>query len=187
MRVSGNSIRKYSTDEPAKIETQNVQKNVVNIDQYITEMNADISLRNIDRYFNLKIHQVNLKDQFLKDFEIKYTVDNKLALELEVQLFCGSESISFSEKIFWKGIPIDVTALIRKHLSFKIKYCDLPLFSSIIFRIKTTVKIPKEKQKKEEKTVEKKTIAWVNFRVFDHLKRLKTGKVKEYNFYFRHA
>jgi hypothetical protein len=180
--MSGNSIRKYSTDENPlhmNLKIHKTTKQDIKIDDCISEMNANIPLSNVKKLFNIKVHQLRLKDNLLKQHDIKYTDDNMLALELDLQLFCGSECISSIQKILWKGIKTDVNALIRNHLSFNIKYCDLPLFSSIIFKIKAHIKIPKEKKKKEEKLFEKKTIAWVSFRLFDHLKRLKSGIKKE--------
>lgn len=176
--MTGNIIRKHSTSEnPASfnLKVQKGSQEEIIIDDCVSEMNKNIPLSNIKKQFNIKIHQLRLQDNFLKHHEVKYTDDKMLGLEIDIQLFCGSECISTIHKILWKGIKTDIRALIRKHVCFDIKYCDLPLFSSVIFKIKALVVIPKEKKKKEEKLYEKKTIAWVSFRLFDHLKRLKSG------------
>ena len=88
-----------------------------------------------------------------------------------MQLFCGNEPISHKVKIPQTvnrekdllNIPLNSMA------SFDVKYCDLPLFSNIIIKIKSFV------------LDKRKTIAWVNFRLFDHLKRLKTGNIDKDN------
>ncbi len=144
------------------------------MEESINELNNNISLKNITRQFSFKIHILKLKDDFLKRFDI-YQINGKLlGIELEVQLFCGNEPISQSQKYHWKGISTEPNALLGKNLNFNIKYRDLPVFSSIIFKFKIPLKLP-EKNKTDGKIFEKKTIAWYNFKIFDHLKRLRTG------------
>ena len=79
-------------------------------------------------------------------------------LEFKIQIFCGNEAISNSHKISWKGMgggistslnlnlnlndnENEITALINKRLFFDLKYSDLPLISTIVFKIKTNVKV----------------------------------------------
>ena len=88
--------------------------------------------------------------------------------------------------------------MINKKLTFNIKYKDLPLFSTIVFKINAKLKKIKnnsdnkegnegkeinhqenfKENKKKLKFRSTKTIAWVIFRIWDHNKRLKTGKIK---------
>jgi len=97
---------------------------------------------------------------------IKQNKSNSSSLEITMQLFCGREPIShevcLSQTISPEKDLINIP--LNFMVAFNVKYCDLPLFSNIIIKIKSFV------------LDKRKTIAWVNFRLFDHLKRLKTGK-----------
>jgi hypothetical protein len=140
-------------------------------------MNTNIRIKNILRPFNIKLNILRINNNLLKSI---FNLNNKLVntnnssmltLEISSQIFCGNESISHKIKIIKNGTfeffsNIELNTLIN----FNLKYSDLPLFSNLIVKLNSLVKLNGE--------TKKLTIAWVNFRLFDHLKRLKTGKIK---------
>ena len=112
------------------------------------------------------------KQDFLQNLNLHYLQEGFIDFEIEVKMFCGSECISNGFKLNWKGRNNNLTALFNRTLKFDIRYCDLPIFSSLIIKFRTLVQVEESKNKKE---IEKKTVAWINFRLFDHSKLLKTG------------
>jgi hypothetical protein len=148
------------------------------VEEYLDEMKSSISIRSINRDFNIKLHLIKLSNCLTKNLEFGHPNKNPniIQLEIKAQIYSGNHLINKMFPLTWKGLSNNITALIREDIIYDLKYSDLPLFSNIIFKIRSLIKVPHPKDKKK-KCLEKRTIAWANFRLFDHLKRLKTGKI----------
>ena len=88
-----------------------------------------------------------------------------------MQIYCGSEAFTKPRTIKWKGVKGDLNPLINRRIYFSLQYYKLPMFSSILFKIKHL------KYSKNYELISHETVAWANFRLFDHNRRLKTGKI----------
>jgi len=89
-----------------------------------------------------------------------------------MQLFCGSKAFSEPRYILYNGKINEKYLCINKRIYFNTKYKDIPNFASLIFEIKSLCPISEETKK-----LDYKTVYWVNFRLFDHTKSLKSGKI----------
>lgn len=130
------------------------------------------------RPFNIKLNILRINTNMLKSIftapKNKLVNTNKnnsmLTLEISSQIFCGNEPISHKIKIIKNGnFEFFSNTKLNTLINYNLKYSDLPLFSNVIVILNSLVKLNGE--------TKKFTIAWVNFRLFDHLKRLKTGKI----------
>jgi hypothetical protein len=169
-----NRMRNVSLKSRGSLEKEKDEE-IFNLEEYIDLMNSNISLKNINRPFKINFHMIILRNDLINNHDIFYETPKCLNLEIEVQMYCGMDSVTQCHKLYWKGISNNPAALIKKILIFDIKYSNLPLMSSLIVKIKIPVKASND-AKNEEKKLGKKTVAWTNFRLFDHLKKLKSGK-----------
>lgn len=141
----------------------------INVSQFIEEINENICIENLMRPFSFNLKQLELTKHFSSAFDEKK--DNFLILHIKVQLFCGAEPFSSPKILKWKGGSGDLNPLIMRKICFGLQYKTLPLFSSILFKVKLL------KYSKTYDLLRHSTIAWANFRLFDHNRRLKTGKI----------
>lgn len=113
-----------------------------------------------------------LKEDYVKSLNLTLSEEGLVNLEIEAKICCGSESISKPIKFPWSGSLTKISSQLYRTLVFDIDYCNLAIFSSLIIKIKSLMKNQNTKNINE---IEKKTIAWMNFRLFDYSKLLKTG------------
>ena len=88
------------------------------------------------------------------------------------QLYCGSEPLSKMKKITLTCDSDDLHPVFNKRIYFDLFYHNLPPFVSLNITIKHMIYNSTKNFDLE------KIIGWVNFRLFDHKKRLMTGKHK---------
>jgi hypothetical protein len=106
--------------------------------------------------------------------ELYQDINNYHHFTMDLQLFCGVQAVSNCVKINWtRKSYMQHAQRSKTRVNFNIPYKALPLYTSLVVKIKAFLNVEDEKTKK--KTIEKKTIAWVNFRLFDYLKKLRTG------------
>jgi hypothetical protein len=174
-----NSNNKYKSNINHKVtlkkevmiveENENEEENILNnihIDKYIKELNEDIDISNIPKQFSIKLGQLQFNKKCLNSGFQK----NKIfTIKIKCQLFCGQESYSKSTTYKWKGIEGQQSPIFNKDMLFGLKYKNLPLFSSLVIKIKQLFYNDKNE------VINHKTIAWTNFKLFDHNRRLKTG------------
>jgi hypothetical protein len=134
-------------------------------EQYIEDMNKNINIKQIDRSFSIRLKEIILNEKYIES--INRSKEPFIDFEIMMKLYCGNKAISKSIDIRVRKGRHNLNFLLMRRIYFDILYSGLPLYSSIIFKIKTPVI--------EEKKVTKKTIAWANFRLFDYLRHLKTG------------
>jgi hypothetical protein len=145
------------------------QDNKININKFIEELNEDIYINNLTRPFSINLKQLDLNKNYNSAFDEKK--EQFLILLVKVQIFCGAEPFSQPRMLKWRGTSSDQNPLFNKRIYFDLKYKNLPLFSSILFKVKHL------KYNKNYELMSHTTIAWTNFRLFDHNRRLKTGKI----------
>ena len=145
-----------------KIETPLVEK-------FIEELNQPILINNLNRPFSILIKQLEMND---KPHNSAFDPSKeKFVVFLEkAQIFCGSEPFSNPRSIKWVGLSSDQNPLLSKRIYFSVPYKKLPMFASILFKVKLL------RYNKSYQLMKHETIAWANFRLFDHNRRLKTGK-----------
>jgi hypothetical protein len=140
------------------------------VDQHLGEITNSIHLNSISRPFIMILRNL----QFPKMLNLNSLTDsgkeNLLILTIKVQVYIGSQPFSKPKLIKWTGYTANQNPLFNKKLFFDLKYSNLPLFSGLLFQIRHI------KLNKKQEIDSQNIIAWGNFRLFDHNKRLKTGK-----------
>jgi hypothetical protein len=138
------------------------------INKIIQEINEPIFIQKLPRPFSLLLNNLELKDRIYNSaFDPKK--ENFTVLMIKVQIFCGSESFTDPRFEKWKGYK-DQNPLLNRKIYFDIQYRKLPMEASIVFKVKLL------QYNKQYKLAKHETVAWANFRLFDHNRRLKTGK-----------
>jgi hypothetical protein len=168
IRLSGGSISKNSSVSNNKID-EIFSNEIKNYENHISELNSNISIRNIWKMFQIKLEMFNIRKEYLSSLNMMLSKDKTFSFEVEAKIYCGIEEVSKGIKFPWKGELSSTSSMLQRTLIFDILYCNLPIFSSLILKFKALLKTTGKKE------IEKKTIAWLNFRLFDHLKILKTG------------
>jgi hypothetical protein len=151
--------------------TTNININLNNnipIDIYLEEIDEPINIQNLNRPFSIMLKQLELNKLYNSAFEEKKAFQSFV---IKIQIYCGSDTFSNSRLIKWRGSPTDTNPLINRRIYFSVQYQSLPMFSSIVFKVKHL------KFNKNNELMKHHTIAWANFRLFDHNRRLKTGKI----------
>lgn len=138
------------------------------VEKYIKEINDPIVINDIIRPFSIDFRQLFLNKSLVSTVDDKK--DHYLALSIKIQIYCGSKPFSNPRLIKWKGPSQDQHISVDRKIYFSLEYHNLPIFSSILFKIKHM------KYNKNNELSKLETIAWTNFRLFDHNRRLKTGK-----------
>jgi hypothetical protein len=150
------------------------------VEKFLEDINKPIIIQNLTRPFSiflkgLELIQLNkpeLKKKMTKSVSKNLNGDNlTVTLLLKIQIFCGSEPFSNARMIKWKGLKDDKYPVLNKRIYFDLQYYKLPMFSSIVFKIKKLL------YNKNNDLTDHETLAWANFRLFDHNRRLKTGKI----------
>ena len=174
VKLSGGSIRKNSdlNKENDNKEINSKSNNMKKYEIFITDLNSNISIRNILRMFQIRLEMFSIKEEYLNGMNLIISKEKIINLEIEAKIYCGREEVSKGIKFPWKGHLSSASSNIQRTLVFDIMYSNLPIFSSLIIKFKALLKTEGKKE------IEKKTIAWLSFRLFDHLKFLKTGKLK---------
>lgn len=141
----------------------------VNVKRLIDSLHEPIYINNLIRPFSINLHHLELLNNYNSAFDEKK--ETFLVLIVKIQIFCGADPFSKPKIIKWKGISADQNSLLNKRIYFDLHYRNLPLFSSILFKVKHL------KYTKNKELMKHNTIAWANFRLFDHNRRLKTGNI----------
>lgn len=134
----------------------------------IKNLNSDIKIKNLKRPFTIFLHDIELKNDYnccgekTKDFLYK--------LNIKTQIYCGSQEYTKPRIFEWKSPYFHKNRRIGKTIEFDLGYDILPMFASIIIKIKVIL-LDKQKQ-----PVKIENLFWTNFKLFDHNRRLKTGK-----------
>jgi len=147
----------------------NSSRSDLKIEKYIKEINDPIMINEVNRPFSINLRQLELNKNLVSSHKEKK--DLTLSFSIKVQLYCGSNPFSNPRLIKWTGLGNDKNIQINKNIYFSLQYHSLPIFSSILVKVKHLT----FNKKKEISKLE--TVAWTNFRLFDHNRRLKTGKI----------
>jgi hypothetical protein len=140
-------------------------------------MNSNININNINKPFAIIVKQMTLFNRFIQKISKEINTEES-SLLLTAQLFSGDIGISHIVKVIINAsLTSEINSIIMHKFNFSLSYCEVPVHCNVLFKIKIRVFNKKENKYKF------KTISWVNFRLFDHLKRLKTGKYIIINFF----
>jgi hypothetical protein len=138
------------------------------ISDAINYINEPIDIKRITRPFSIILRGVELKNKIYNSaFDPKKEYFSVFCYKM--QIFCGSQPFSKPRVIKWKGANGDENPFINRRIYFSLQYYKLPMFASIVFKVKLL------KYNKNYDIINDETIAWANFRLFDHNRRLKTG------------
>lgn len=153
-------------------------QNVSNIDKILDTINQPIIIQTLTRPFSILIKGLELeftnkaKDLKKQNKKKNISEDEKLTTVLiKIQIICGSQAFSKPKMIKWRGSNDDKFPVINRRIYFDLTYSKLPMFSSILFKVK------KLYYNKINELIDHENLAWANFRLFDHNRRLKTGKI----------
>ena len=151
-------------------------KELPNISNMLEEKRKNINLKEIDRPFSIMV-----RNAYINKIYNSYPDQKKLTsvLVFKFQLFCGSQEFS-NNPIIIKWINkrksekdyFDCHPCFNKRIYFDTNYNTLPIFCSLLIKVKLNV------YDKQNHLISNNNIGWVNFKLFDHNKNLKTGTHK---------
>ncbi len=155
------------------------EKNEPNI--FLNKNNPPIiSLLN-DKYIPINLHNIFrpfsilFKDCYLKQF-YNSTPNKKTQVSVllfKFQIYCGAEQFSKPVQIKWiykkKTNYSNIHPIFNKRIYFNVNYNTLPTFASLLIKIKHNI------YDNDGICKSNNTIAWCNFKLFDHNKNLMTG------------
>jgi len=169
-------VNKKEENKPEHQKEIEIEKENLNLNP----INGDIEIKNIKRPFTIFLHDIKMK----KDFDC---INEKLnefyyKVNIKVQIFCGGQEYTKHKTIEWKSKFVPKNKHIGKLIEFDLGYESLPMFASIVFKIKIVL------FNNKRQPVHMDNLYWTNFKLFDHNRRLKTGKIsykkfKVYLFY----
>jgi hypothetical protein len=142
---------------------------MIPIEKYLEELNEPIVLSKLNRPFSIELKQLELNKYYNSAYDDKK--ENLLHLSIKIQIYIGSEPFSKARYIKWRGLKSDQNPLFNRKICFNLQYHNLPMFSSILFKISYV------KYGKNNEITCNNIIGWSNFRLFDHNRKLKTGKL----------
>jgi hypothetical protein len=148
---------------------KNEEINEFNIGEFIKEMNSNIKISNINKPFMIKVKQLTLLNEFTAKVA-KEINSQETSLMLTAQLFNGNVAITQLITVLIDcTLNSEISVILMQNFNFVLSYSEIPVHCNIIFKLKAKMFHKKENKYKY------KTVTWVNFKLFDHLKRLKTG------------
>lgn len=171
LSVTNFSVKKKKNNLNAIIKTPNIFidgiKEIPDVGSLLQMHHSPIPLADINRPFS-----VIIREGFLNKKYNSFPYDKKKndsVLVFIFQLFCGDESFSKPKTIKWINKHEDNHPCFNKRIYFDINYNNLPVFSSLLVKVKHNV------YAKNNTVVSNNIIGWANFKLFDHNKRLMTG------------
>ena len=136
------------------------------IDDLCSFEESSINIRDIERPFSILLKGVHIKELLNSTpYEKKMTS----IFVIKMQLFLGSEPFSKPYEVTWTNSNKDLDPILNKRIYFDINYNSIPNFCSILFRIKFL------QYNDLGAVITNSTKYWANFKLFDHLMRLKCG------------
>lgn len=138
----------------------------------IKHLTSEINIKNLRRPFTIFLHDLNFK----KDFNCHNNEKLKelfYKLNIIIQIYCGSQEYTKPRTLEWKSTYFHKTRHIGKVIEFDLGYDSLPMFASIVFKIKLIL------FNKQKQPVRIDNLYWTNFKLFDHNRRLKTGNLNK--------
>lgn len=142
-----------------------------NNEKNLNPISGDILINNLKRPFTIFLHDIKMK----KDFDCITEKLNEFYYKMiiKVQIFCGGQEYTKHKTIEWKSKFFPANKHIGKLIEFDLGYESLPMFASIVFKIKLLL----FNNKRVPVSID--NFFWTNFKLFDHNRRLKTGKKKK--------
>jgi hypothetical protein len=136
-------------------------------DKVHNPLNGEIEIKNLKRPFTIFLHYIKMKKDFdcinekLNEFHYK--------VKIKVQIFCGGKEYTKHKTIEWRSKFVPKNKHIGKLIEFDLGYESLPMFASIVFKIKIVL------FNNKKQPIHMDNFYWTNFKLFDHNRRLKTG------------
>lgn len=141
----------------------------------LKSMTADINIKNLRRPFSIFLHDLNFKKDF-NCFNNEKLKECFYKLNIKIQIYCGSQEYTKPRTLEWKSTYFHRNRHIGKAIEFDLGYDTLPMFASIVFKIKLIL------FNKQKQPLCIDSLYWTNFKLFDHNRRLKTGNCFYLNF-----
>jgi hypothetical protein len=164
IQINNNNLIK-NEDEFLKEKKPEYNKDIEN--KISNPLNGDIEIKNIKRPFTIFLHYLKMKKDFdcinekLNEFHYK--------VKIKVQIFCGGKEYTKPKTNEWRSKFIPKNKHIGKLIEFDLGYESLPMFASIVFKIKIVL------FNNKKQPIHMDNFYWTNFKLFDHNRRLKTG------------
>ena len=153
-----------------------MSKELPNISQMLKEKKKFINIREINRPFSIMF-----RNAYINQIYNSFPEQKKLMsiLVFKFQLFCGSQEFSNPPiQIKWinkrksEKDYFDCHPCFNKRIYFDTNFNTLPTFCSLLIKVKLNIYDDKKRLLSND------NIGWVNFKLFDHNKNLKTGTHK---------
>ncbi len=163
-----------------KKEQQNIfiemSKELPDISEMLKEKKKAINIKEINRPFSIMF-----RNAYINQFYNSFPDQKKLmsVLVFKFQLYCGSQEFSNPPiQIKWinkrktEKDYFDCHPCFNKRIYFDTNYNTLPTFCSLLIKVKLNI------YDEKNRLISNNNIGWVNFKLFDHNKNLKTGTHK---------
>jgi len=148
-------------------EKNKINKEFKNLKNLFSCLNSEINIKNLKRPFSIYLHDLSFNQNF--DCLNEKSKEFFYKMNIKIQIYCGSHEYTKPRNLEWKSNYFHKNRHIRKAIEFDLGYDSLPMFASIVFKIKVVL------YNKLKQPIKSNTF-WTNFKLFDHNRRLKTGK-----------
>ncbi|MCQ2817861.1 MAG: hypothetical protein MJ252_11405 [archaeon] len=138
-----------------------------NVKNLIEKYSSPIEFKNMNRTFMIKF----INAQMGKFFN-SYPFDKfkkEMVLIFKLQLFCGAKPFSKAKQVKYTAKENEFILPFNLNVNFEVNCQNIPNYCSLSFKVKMAT------YDKTGAMDSLSTIMWVNFRLFDHNKQLRTG------------
>lgn len=155
-----------------KKHTPNIFKSNESLDmkELLENYSNPVDIRTVKQTFTILFVEAKMNNIY-NSYPFDLTKDD-MVLVFKLQLYCGSKPFSNPKQIKYTSQKKETHLSIREKINFDVKYQDIPNYCTLSIKIKQVL------FNKNKNISSLSTIAWVNFRLFDHNKFLRTGTHK---------
>ena len=145
----------------------NLKKNVLYKHRHPLINKQEILISEINRPFSIMFKGAEIIP-LLNSTEYEYKIVTTVLL-FKFELFSSNASLCPPKQIRWKTTTKVQNPVFNKRIYFDINYCQLPLMTSLITKIKFI------QYNKNKEVIKNDTIFWSNYSLFDQNNKLKVG------------
>lgn len=176
-KSNSKTLNFFTAESQEKKAISNLHSNYLNAEKskenksskdLLKSLTQEINIKNLRRPFTIFLHDLHLKKDFNSNNNEK-TKECFYKLNIKIQIYCGSKEYTKPRTLEWKSTYFHKNRHIGKLIEFDLGYDTLPMFASIVFKIKVIL------FNKQKQPVRIEKLYWTNFKLFDHNRRLKTG------------
>ncbi|MCQ2816448.1 MAG: hypothetical protein MJ252_04190 [archaeon] len=143
-------------------------KSTVNTCELLQQKNDRVHIYTMEAPFSIMLREV-----FINKFYNSFPDDRKNTISVFVftfQIFCGKDPFSSPLQIKWTSKGKDLHPIFNKRIYFDLSYKHLPVYASLIIKMRHNVY-----NSGTHVLESNKTVGWVNVKLFDHRHQLRSG------------